>query len=119
MILVFFSMSVATTIYTNLDNVMLGLMKDKVEVGYYSAAVKIKSIMVSVVTSASTVLLPRASYYVDKGMMEEFSQILKKTMHFIFLVAIPVSVYFIIYAREGVFFYREKHMKEQLYQCKL
>ena len=28
MILVFFSMSVATTIYTNLDNVMLGFMKD-------------------------------------------------------------------------------------------
>ena len=95
MILVFFSMSVATTIYTNLDNVM---------VGYYSAAVKIKSIMVSVVTSASTVLLPRASYYVDKGMMDEFSRILKKTMHFIFLVAIPFSIYFMIYAKEGIFF---------------
>lgn len=104
MILVFFSMSVATTIYTNLDNVMLGFMKDKVEVGYYSAAVKIKSIMVSVVTSASTVLLPRASYYVDKGMMDEFSRILKKTMHFIFLVAIPFSIYFMIYAKEGIFF---------------
>ena len=104
MILVFFSMSVATTIYTNLDNVMLGFMKDKVEVGYYSAAVKIKSIMVSVVTSASTVLLPRASYYVDKGMMDKFSRILKKTMHFIFLVAIPFSIYFMIYAKEGIFF---------------
>ena len=91
MILVFFSMSVATTIYTNLDNVMLGFMKDK-------------SIMVSVVTSASTVLLPRASYYVDKGMMDEFSRILKKTMHFIFLVAIPFSIYFMIYAKEGIFF---------------
>ena len=100
MILVFFSMSVATTIY----NVMLGFMKDKVEVGYYSAAVKIKSIMVSVVTSASTVLLPRASYYVDKGMMDEFSRILKKTMRFIFLVAIPFSIYFMIYAKEGIFF---------------
>ncbi|MFR5952592.1 MAG: oligosaccharide flippase family protein [Coprococcus sp.] len=104
MILVFFSMSVATTIYTNLDNVMLGFMKDKVMFGYYSAAVKIKSIMVSVVTSASTVLLPRASYYVDKGMMDEFSRILKKTMHFIFLVAIPFSIYFMIYAKEGIFF---------------
>ena len=104
MILVFFSMSVATTIYTNLDNVMLGFMKDKEEVGYYSAAVKIKSIMVSVVTSASTVLLPRASYYVDKGMMDEFSRILKKTMHFIFVISIPFSVYFMMYAKEGIFF---------------
>ena len=35
MILVFFSMSVATTIYTNLDNVMLGFMKTNEDVGYY------------------------------------------------------------------------------------
>jgi len=81
-----------------------GILETMDKVGYYSAAVKIKSIMVSVVTSASTVLLPRASYYVDKGMMDEFSRILKKTMHFIFLVAIPFSIYFMIYAKEGIFF---------------
>ena len=38
----FFIISCATTIYTNLDNVMLGFMKDDVEVGYYNAATKIK-----------------------------------------------------------------------------
>lgn len=104
MVLMFFSMSVATTIYTNLDNVMLGFMKGDVEVGYYTAAVKIKNILVSVVTSASTVLLPRASYYVEKGMMDEFKRILKKTMHFIFIIAVPFALYFMIYAREGIFF---------------
>lgn len=104
MVMVFFSMSVATTIYTNLDNVMLGFMKNKTEVGYYSAAVKIKNILVSVVTSISTVLLPRASYYVDKGRMDEFSAILKKTMHVITCIAVPCAVYFILFAREGVFF---------------
>ena len=104
MILVFFSMSVATTIYTNLDNVMLGFMKTNEDVGYYTAAVKIKNILVSVVTSASTVLLPRASYYIEKEMFEEFKRILKKTMHFIVLVAVPFAVYFIMYAKEGIFF---------------
>ena len=38
-ILVFFAMSCATVIYTNLDTVMLGLMKSNVDVGYYNAAV--------------------------------------------------------------------------------
>ena len=104
MILVFFSMSVATTIYTNLDNVMLGFMKTNEDVGYYTAAVKIKNILVSVVTSASTVLLPRASYYIEKEMFEEFKRILKKTMHFIVLAAVPFAVYFIMYAKEGIFF---------------
>jgi O-antigen/teichoic acid export membrane protein len=104
MILVFFAMSVATTIYTNLDNVMLGFMKTDADVGYYSAAVKIKQILVSLVTSASAVLLPRASYYVDKGLMDDFYAILKKTMHFILLVAIPMAIYFMIFAKEGILF---------------
>lgn len=104
MILVFFSMSVATTIYTNLDNVMLGFIKGDTEVGYYSAAVKIKMILVSLVTSASAVLLPRASYYVDKKMYNEFYRIIKKTMSFIILIAVPFATYFIIFAEDSILF---------------
>ena len=38
----FFMMTVATTIYTNLDSVMLGFMKGDDAVGYYNAAIKNK-----------------------------------------------------------------------------
>lgn len=103
-ILIFFTLSVATTIYTNLDNVMLGFMKDDVAVGLYSTAVKVKSLLVALVTSASAVLLPRASYYVDKGKMEEFYRILKQMMHLILVIALPMALYFMIFAREGVIF---------------
>lgn len=102
MILMYFAMSIAVTVYTNLDNVMLGFMKTDEDVGYYSAAVKIKNLTVSVVTSASTVLLPRASFYVDNGKMEEFHKIIKKTMNCILLMSIPMAVYFILYANEGI-----------------
>ena len=114
LILVFFSMSVATTIYTNMDTVMLGFMKDDTQVGYYGAAVKIKGILVSLVTSASTVLLPRASYYVEKGMLDEFFRILKKTMHFVVLVALPMTIYFIIYAKEGIYFLSGLEYKDSI-----
>ena len=67
-ILIFFAMSCATTIYTNLDTVMLGFMATDADVGYYNAAVKIKTILVSIVTSLGAVLLPRASYYVEHGL---------------------------------------------------
>lgn len=104
MILIFFAMSVATTIYTNLDTVMLGFMKTDTDVGYYNAAVKIKSILVSVVTSLGTVLLPRASYYVEQNNLEEFYRIAKKALNFIFVIAIPITVYFILFAEEGINF---------------
>ena len=100
--LVFFSMSVATVIYTNLDSVMLGFMKDDAQVGIYTAAVKVKSILVTLITSASAVLLPRASKFVDQGKMEDFYRILKKTLHFIIVVALPMCIYFILFANESI-----------------
>ena len=103
-VLIFFSMSVATTIYTNLDKVMLGFMKDDTAVGYYGAAVKIKNILIGLVTSASAVLLPRASYFVNNGKMDDFYRIIKKTMHLVVVMSIPLSIYFAIFASEGISF---------------
>jgi len=103
-IFVFFAMSCATIIYTNLDTVMLGFMKSDVDVGYYNAAVKIKCILVSIVTSLGAVLLPRSSYYVENGKMDEFWRIMKKALSFVLIVAIPMMIYFILFAKEGIYF---------------
>lgn len=100
---IFFAMSCATVIYTNLDKVMLGFMATDADVGYYDAAVKIKTVLISVVTSLGTVLLPRSSYYVEKGMMEEFRRITARALNFVWLVAMPLTVYFIIFAAQGIF----------------
>ena len=100
----FFAMSCAVTIYTNLDTVMLGFMKTDADVGYYNAAVKIKTILVSIVTSLGAVLLPRASYYIENGLKEDFKRITKKALSFVFLFASPLMLYFIFYAKEGIFF---------------
>jgi O-antigen/teichoic acid export membrane protein len=103
-ILIFFTMSCATTIYTNLDTVMLGFMKSDEDVGYYIAAVKIKTIFVSLVTSLGTVLLPRASYYVKHGFNDEFYRIARKAINFVIIFATPISLYFMLFAKEGIIF---------------
>lgn len=101
---VFFAMSCATTIYTHLDTVMLGFMATDEDVGYYNAAVRIKSILVSIVTSLGTVLLPRASYNIEHGLMNDFWRISRKAINFVFLVASPMMLYFIFFAKEGIYF---------------
>lgn len=103
-VLIFFAMSCATTIYTNLDTVMLGFMKSDIDVGYYNAAVKIKVILVQVVASLGGVLLPRCSYYVEKGMWADFKRICSKALNFVVVIALPLSVYFIIYAQDAIMF---------------
>lgn len=101
---IFFAMSCATTIYTNLDSVMLGFMATNADVGYYGAAVKIKNILVSIVTSLGTVLLPRASYYIETQQITEFKNLSKKALNFVFLIACPMMIYFMLFAKQGIFF---------------
>lgn len=102
-IMVFFAMSCATIIYTNLDTVMLGLMTTDSDVGYYNAAVKIKGILVGIVTALGAVMLPRLSYYIEQDKREEFERLTKKAMNFVVLLATPMMIYFMGFAKEGIF----------------
>ena len=99
---VFFGMACANTIYTALDRVMLGFLAQNADVGYYDAAVKIKNLILSLVTSLGSVVLPRASYYVEQGLMDDFRRICRKGLSFVFLTAAPLTVYFLMYAWDGI-----------------
>ena len=101
---VFFAMSCATTIYLHLDTIMLKFMTTDADVGYYGAATKIKTILVSIVTSLGTVLLPRVSYYIKQNQMDSFRSVTKKALNFVFLISLPLTVYFILFAKEGIYF---------------
>ena len=103
-VMIFFAMSCATTIYTHLDTVMLGFMTTDTDVGYYNAAVKIKTVFVSLVTSLGAVLLPRASYYIEQGNFSKFVDISKKAFYFVLSVSIPLMLYFIFFAKESIIF---------------
>lgn len=101
---VFFAMSCATTVYTHLDTIMLGLMTSDADVGYYNAAVKIRTVLLSIITSVGTVLLPRVSYYIEQGRKDEFKRVSRKALHLIILMSLPLTIYFIMYAKAGISF---------------
>ncbi len=103
-IMVFFMFSVATTIYTSLDTVMLGFMTNDVQTGYYAAATKMKNLLVSLVTALGTVLLPRASYYIENDMKEEFRRIIKKAFQFVIVSALPLTVFCMFEAKDTIGF---------------
>lgn len=99
---VFFAMTAATTIYTNLDVVMLDFMSGDVETGYYSTAVKIKGVLVSFVTALGSVLLPRMSYYAERKMNKEFRKMVSKAFIFVGLVSVPLCIFFIFFAEYSI-----------------
>jgi O-antigen/teichoic acid export membrane protein len=103
-VLVLFAMTCAFTLFTNLDEVMLGFIRPNAEVGIYHAAVRIKIALVDIITALSVVLLPRASYYVEQRRTKDFLRITDKGMHFVLVCGAGLTVYFMLYARETVLF---------------
>ncbi|MCW6681948.1 flippase [Aerococcaceae bacterium NML160702] len=101
-IMSFFMMAIAITIYTSLDKGMLGMMSNAAEVGYYAAAIKVKMVLVTLVTSLGAVLLPRLSYYVEQGEQKAFQEITIKAFRFVLIVALPLTIYFTLFAKESI-----------------
>ena len=101
-IMIFFTMSIATNVYTSLDTIMLGFMKNNSEVGFYSSATKVRSVLLGIINALATVMLPRASYYIKVGNKKEFSRISQKAFHFIVITGSAAWVYFSLYAKESI-----------------
>ncbi len=101
-ILILFAQTLVVSIYTNLDTVMLGSMKGTYDVGLYTAATKLKGILLSVVTSLGNVLLPRMSYYANNQMKDRFLEIMTKALNFTLFLSLPLSVFFISVSKESI-----------------
>jgi len=97
-----FASLLAVNIYINLDSVMLGIIKGNDAVGIYSIASKVKWILLSVVTSVSSVLLPRLSFYNNKYDETKFNNILRESSTIIFMISIPLTIFFMIKAKESI-----------------
>ena len=79
-------------------------MQGNTEVGYYNAAIKVKTILVTLITSLGTVLLPRLSYYVKKEKIDDFYRMIGKAVNFVVIAGLPLMIYFMLYARESIQF---------------
>ena len=93
-------MSFASSIYLQLDTVMLGFLSTPINVGYYSTSTKLTKMFLSLISSIGTVLLPRLSYYIANNLRSEFDRMLKKSISIILLLCIPSVVSMMMLSKE-------------------
>lgn len=103
-VLILFAYTCATTVYSNMASVMLGFMTTDADVGYYAVSIKLKNILVSIVTALGAVLLPRVSYYYKQGKMEDFWKTITRSMHVVLLMAAPMALYCMLVAAPAIRF---------------
>lgn len=96
--LAIFIFNIITSIYLNLDTVMLGFLQNSASVGYYTAAIKLSHIGLSITTSLGTVMLPRLSNLVEKRDWNTFKRLSEKSYNFLTMISLPMCLGFIIMA---------------------
>jgi len=91
---------IAVELYTMVDTTMIGIMCEDVNVGYYTNAMKLVKILISVVTAIGGVLLPRLSYYHAQGLNEECSKIVSKVFSIMLYLFLPCGIGMLLVAGE-------------------
>ncbi len=87
-----FVLNLIVSIYINLDKVMLGLLTTNTSVGYYVGATQMTGLLMRIVSSLSTVMIPRLSYLINNNQMKEFKRIAQFSIDFVIAICIPLSL---------------------------
>ena len=88
----FFVLNLSISLYVQLNPVMLGFLSDNTQVGYYTAGSKLSYIILSVLTSMATVLIPHVSNMIQVHDTEKFKQLITKVYHYYMALAFPFTV---------------------------
>lgn len=82
---------VAIQLYTILDKAMIGtIISDKSEVGYYEQSQKIVKLLLTIITSIGTVMLPRIANIFAKGETDKINKYMNLSFRAVFFLAFPI-----------------------------
>lgn len=91
-VIALFVPTIAMQVYTVLDKTMIGVItKNSFENGYYEQALKIAKLVLTIVTSLGTVMIPRIGYHYSKGDTEIVKEYMYRAYKFVWLCGIPLT----------------------------
>lgn len=99
-ILIFFASSLAVSIYVNSDSTMLGWMVGNVNVGLYSAAVKVYSMVKTVLAAMYGVTISRMAFYLSSNDQEAYRSLCRKVVNGINTVLLPGAFALFLFSKD-------------------
>ena len=87
-----FSFSVVTSIYLQLNTVLLGFLKNALAVGYFAAATKVMQMLLTMSACLGSVMMPRASHLIAENKEDEFNRLIQKSYDFTLAIALPMTL---------------------------
>ena len=82
--------SILTSMYTTLNVIFLGFYWDDVQVGYYTTALKLYTIVLGFYSAFTSVMLPRMTALLGNGEDDTFYSLINKSIELLYTIAIPM-----------------------------
>lgn len=97
---------IACSLFKIMDKIMLGLIANKTQVGFYESAEKIIQVPTALIVSLGTVMLPRMSNLVSNNNKEQSESYIEKSLEFALLISTAMCFGIMGVSKEFVpFFY--------------
>lgn len=104
----------AMYIYTYIDKIILRMFSNNYEVGIYSQPEKIVKLLMTVLTSFGTVLLPHVAAEINSTGLEMIRTKLKKSIRFIVCLGLPLMIGSIIVSKRFILWFLGKEFYESV-----
>ena len=97
---ILFLITLAVSVYTLADVLILRIFTDNQSVGFYTAAIKINKILIPVITTLGVVLMPQITQCLAAGDRTTLRTLTERSFAYICLLAIPISAGLLVFAPE-------------------
>lgn len=101
-VIVIFASTVAITLYVSSDTTILGLLKSDYAVGIYGVAVKIYTIVSSLIGGVLMVTIPRLAMLIGKRKVKEYIHILQEVIATLSVLGLPAAVGLVMLSKEVI-----------------
>ena len=114
-VILLFLPQIAISLYVTLDRTMLGALASTTDVGIYDQALKLVNILLTLVTSLGSVMLPRVSNLLSKGNNEAVNRMHQMSFLIYNLVIFPTIAGMLIINNDFVKFFLGNDFQEARY----
>lgn len=95
--------SIMTSMYLTFNVMFLGFCSTNTEVGYYTTAFKLYSVILGFFTAFTNVMLPRMSSLLAEGEKERFQNLIDKSFEVMCTFSIPLILYSFVMAPQIIY----------------
>ena len=91
-LLLIFGATIASSIYTLWDTIILYFLTSPEVVGYYTVSTKLTKLIIPVITAIGGALIPSITYYYNNQQIEKAKSFLRSSLDATIFITIPVAV---------------------------